>query len=220
MHQLKRVDDNIFLDRDSKTFQALISYLRNDRKVYPQFQDTNDQRMFQEELNFWGIKDDRLDELKLSAKFPARIVEMIQQEPGSDLNSKVDVSDVVKQTWNLLGPLRLTELIKNSVDTVDFNLDFGQTIDKFNTLNQGQQNPKTGKMEGICRMIFSEPNGHLYEGQCKNERRDGWGRQIYCDGNYYIGHWKDNKKNGWGKKVYIKSGKIEEGNWENGELRN
>lgn len=69
-------------------------------------------------------------------------------------------------------------------------------------------------------MIFAEPNSHIYEGQCKHDqKRNGYGRQIYCDGNYYIGHWKDDKKNGWGKKVYVKTGKVEEGNWANGEFK-
>jgi len=59
MHNLKKIDDKIFLDRDGFTFQTLINYLRNDRKIYPEFENANDQRLFTEELNFWGIKDDR-----------------------------------------------------------------------------------------------------------------------------------------------------------------
>ena len=59
MHQLKRVDNSIFLDRDGSTFQKLVNYLRNERKIYPEFEYPNDQRLFTEELNYWGIKDDR-----------------------------------------------------------------------------------------------------------------------------------------------------------------
>ena len=33
MHELKIIDDEVFLDRDGKTFEALVNYLRNDRKV-------------------------------------------------------------------------------------------------------------------------------------------------------------------------------------------
>jgi hypothetical protein len=65
MHELKRVDNSIFLDRDGTTFQKLVNYLRNDRKIYPEFENTNDQRLFTEELNYWCIKDDRLEEKKL-----------------------------------------------------------------------------------------------------------------------------------------------------------
>ena len=37
LHDIKKVDDNVFLDRDGKTFQSLVNYLRNDRKIYPEF---------------------------------------------------------------------------------------------------------------------------------------------------------------------------------------
>ena len=59
MHELKKVDDAYFIDRDGNTFMSLINYLRNDRKVYPEFDSANDQKNFSEELTFWGIKDDR-----------------------------------------------------------------------------------------------------------------------------------------------------------------
>ena len=147
---------------------------------------------------------------------------MLKIEPGEeiDFSSKNDVNDIVRQTWNMLGAFRLIDIVKNSIDEVDFTLPYGKSLDKYRTQLYGQTNSKTGKCEGICRLIFAEPNSHIYEGQCKNDqKRNGYGRQIYVDGNYYIGHWKDDKKNGWGKKVYVKSGKIEEGNWENGEFR-
>jgi hypothetical protein len=31
MHDLKKIDDKVFLDRDGKCFQYLVNYLRNDR---------------------------------------------------------------------------------------------------------------------------------------------------------------------------------------------
>jgi hypothetical protein len=31
MHDLKKIDDKVFLDRDGKSFQYLVNYLRNDR---------------------------------------------------------------------------------------------------------------------------------------------------------------------------------------------
>jgi len=37
MHDLKKVDGEVFLDRDGKTFETLINYLRNERKVFPEF---------------------------------------------------------------------------------------------------------------------------------------------------------------------------------------
>ena len=47
----------------------MVNYLRNDRKIYPEFENPNDQRLFSEELNYWGIKDDRLEEKKIESKF-------------------------------------------------------------------------------------------------------------------------------------------------------
>jgi len=107
--------------------------LRNDRKVYPEFDSSNDQRLFTEELNFWGIKDDRLEERRLEQKFPNEIVEMLKIEPGDeiDFSDKNDVQDVVRQTWHMLGPLRLIDIVKNSTDEIDSSLQYGKSMDKF-----------------------------------------------------------------------------------------
>ena len=133
LHDIKKVDDSIFLDRDGKTFQSLVNYLRNDRKVYPEFDSSNDQRLFTEELNFWGIKDDRLEERRLEQKFPNEIVEMLKIEPGDeiDFSDKNDVQDVVRQTWHMLVPLRLIDIFKNSTDEIDSSLQYGKSMDKF-----------------------------------------------------------------------------------------
>jgi len=124
MHEIKKVEDSVFLDRDGKTFQTLINYLRNDRKIYPEFDNQNDQRLFVEELNFWGIKDDRLEETRLEKKFPAEIVDMLKIEPGEeiDFTEKNEVQDNVRQTWHMLGPIRLLDIVKNSVDKIDETL--------------------------------------------------------------------------------------------------
>lgn len=98
MHELKKVDQSIFLDRDGKTFQTLINYLRNERKIYPEFESQNEQRLFSEELNFWGIKDDRQEEKRLEVKFPAEMIEMLKIEPGEeiDFSNKNEVNDIVR----------------------------------------------------------------------------------------------------------------------------
>jgi len=62
-HELKKTDDgSIFLDRDGKTFNTLVNFLRNNRRIYPEFTDINEKKLFQEEMLFWNIKDDRVDE--------------------------------------------------------------------------------------------------------------------------------------------------------------
>ena len=55
MHELKKVEDEVFLDRDGKTFETLINYLRNNRKVFPEFTDKNSENHFYKELHYWGI---------------------------------------------------------------------------------------------------------------------------------------------------------------------
>jgi len=55
MHELKKTDEAVFIDRDGKTFEFLVNYLRNDRRVFPDFADKNEETMFIKELHFWGI---------------------------------------------------------------------------------------------------------------------------------------------------------------------
>ena len=55
VHELKMKDDEIFLDRDGSAFEMLVNYLRNDRKVFPEFNDKNSENMFYKELHYWGI---------------------------------------------------------------------------------------------------------------------------------------------------------------------
>ena len=55
MHELKKINEEVFLDRDGTTFQHLVNYLRNDREVLPEFMDYNDELHFFKELDFWKI---------------------------------------------------------------------------------------------------------------------------------------------------------------------
>jgi len=56
MHMLKYTDDKeVFLDRDGRTFETLLNYLRNDRKIFPDFKERQDENMFFKELHFWKI---------------------------------------------------------------------------------------------------------------------------------------------------------------------
>jgi len=54
-NELKKVDEEVFLDRDGKTFLNLVNYLRNDREVFPDFMDHNDEIQFLKELDFWQV---------------------------------------------------------------------------------------------------------------------------------------------------------------------
>ncbi len=60
MHQLKKLGEEIFLDRDGKIFEILINYLRNGRQIFPSFTDLNMEILFLKELHFWGIDEHNL----------------------------------------------------------------------------------------------------------------------------------------------------------------
>ena len=58
MHQLKFQGEEVFLDRDGKTFENVVNYLRNDRKVFPEFNEKHDENMFFKELHYWNIDEE------------------------------------------------------------------------------------------------------------------------------------------------------------------
>ena len=70
LHELKKIDGEVFLDRDGKTFQFLVNYLRNDREVFPEFVDPNDEIHFFKELDFWKIPTRQHTARKLPATAP------------------------------------------------------------------------------------------------------------------------------------------------------
>lgn len=43
------------MDRDGKTFQTLLNYLRNNRKIFPEFSEKYDETMFFKELHYWNV---------------------------------------------------------------------------------------------------------------------------------------------------------------------
>lgn len=69
MHKLQMIDDHVFLDRDGKTFEIMLNYLRYDRKLWPDFRSEGEQKLLQQELLFWGIRDDTQSELAIRKKF-------------------------------------------------------------------------------------------------------------------------------------------------------
>jgi hypothetical protein len=51
-------------------------------------------------------------------------------------------------------------------------------------------------MKEILRMIIEKvtwSNGNIYEGDYKNDKREGHGKFVYAKGIVYDGNWKDNK---------------------------
>lgn len=77
-----------------------------------------------------------MEERRLEAKFPEEIVNMFKIEPGDELDSlkNLEVSDIVRQTWNMLGPLRLFEVVENSAERVEVSYPYGKSMDRHGTM--------------------------------------------------------------------------------------
>ena len=68
-------------------------------------------------------------------------------------------------------------------------------------------------MSGKGKFTFSD--GKCYEGEYKNNLKDGFGTFKWVDGRKYTGLWKEGKQHG--KGTLLKKGISREGIWENGK---
>ena len=55
-------------------------------------------------------------------------------------------------------------------------------------------------------------NGDIYDGDWKDDKRNGKGKYTWVDGNIFEGDWKDDKRNGKGKYTWV-NGDLYEGDW-------
>ena len=67
--QLKKVNGEVFLDRNGKIFEAMIDYLRDGRQTMPKFSEFNDQIRFTQELAYWGVTAVTVTEKQLAENF-------------------------------------------------------------------------------------------------------------------------------------------------------
>ena len=149
-------NDVVYLDRDFKVFDAMIKYLRNNRKVYPNFDNPSEAEAFAQELEYWGIKtfNDDLEEKRLRMKLPSSLIDFLESEPFK-------AHEGAKKKWKDLGPLKLRSIEKFSYyPDIDFDLKFGHSKKYANF--SGQMNVD-GDIHGIGRYIVN--GGTIYEGQ-------------------------------------------------------
>lgn len=66
---------------------------------------------------------------------------------------------------------------------------------------------RRGKKDGNGVLVQA---GDRYEGEWKNDLRDGYGTQVYCFGDTYVGYWKEDKHHGEGT-LTQKDGTVYEG---------
>ena len=239
MHQLKKIDNEVFLDRDGKTFQYLVNYLRNDREVFPEFVDPNDEIQFFKEMDFWGIQTRSNQSMgKRTTQSPTHIQSqpaqpiVVQHIPAQDhchvqvVQSKNiipqdlerDITDVGSEDSHGVA-LKAAKDKWNELGPLrleDIVKNSKEPIDQQTQFGQSSYNKyiigqlgSNDKVTGVGKEI----NHIIYEGQFKDDIYNGFGRFIYSNGNYYIGNWLDGKRSGYGKLV-DKTGRIYEGQWQ------
>jgi hypothetical protein len=64
---------------------------------------------------------------------------------------------------------------------------------------------------------YTKVNGNVYEGEWKDDKRSGRGKYTKANGKIYEGEWKDDKRNGRGKLTYA-SGEVYEGEFKDGDF--
>ncbi|CDW91836.1 protein kinase domain containing protein [Stylonychia lemnae] len=122
----------------------------------------------------------------------------------------------------------LFELCDLANESLDKHLEIEEEK-KGNQGHQGRQNrqnsPNYNKKDAVALIkstnaVVNEiiakigDDGSVYDGLWKNDKKDGYGRFVYVEGNYCIAEYKDGLRNGYGK-YYSKDGWIYEGQYIN-----
>ncbi len=74
---------------------------------------------------------------------------------------------------------------------------------------------KDDKRNGRGKLTWA--NGDVYEGDFKNDKRNGRGKETYDNGDFYEGEFKNGKVHGRGKETYA-NGDVYEGEWKDDKL--
>ena len=83
--------------------------------------------------------------------------------------------------------------------------------------NQDEHHEYNFQMRGNGERVKKPPvnleSGAIYEGEWLDNKRDGYGKQIWPDESKYEGNWLNDKANGYGK-LFHYDGDIYEGEWQ------
>ena len=79
---------------------------------------------------------------------------------------------------------------------------------------EGYAIPGTESKEG--QGTLREPNGRVYTGNWKNNKRNGQGQQTFQDGSWYNGNWSNDKMDGYGEYHYA-NGEVYKGYFKGGK---
>ena len=65
--------------------------------------------------------------------------------------------------------------------------------------------------------VFTWPDGRRYEGEYKDDKKEGYGEFEWDGGKKYKGFWKNGKQHGEGMLYSVKAKAWRKGIWENGK---
>lgn len=102
-HENTKLADKIFVDRDAKSFQHLVNYLRQQNVYSPVFDSRYEEDLFVKELSFWGIQaphfGSQAKESALVGSLPKRLVDFMKSEPSG-------LADNALNRWKQLGAIK------------------------------------------------------------------------------------------------------------------
>ena len=200
-HTLTKRDDVVFLDRDPDVFVMVVSYLRNGL-IYPPIEDFVLKERFYKELEYWQLPEpkrnlDKLDDL----------TNIFEEAPKKVSDQRTN------DMWKKHGCFDLKSAIKDGKISVNESLTVVKEVKRQGHSDYSGQNP-TADTKFIGRWLYSIS---LYEGELvldtqSNFKKEGFGRLVSVN-NVFEGNYKENKRCGYGREIKA-NGEIREGKWE------
>ena len=68
--------------------------------------------------------------------------------------------------------------------------------------------------------VFTWPDGRKYQGDYKDDKKEGYGCFEWADGRKYRGYWKNGKQHGEGEFYNVATNTWKKGNWNEGRRVN
>jgi len=119
-----------------------------------------------------------------------------------------------KTGWYLCSGGTKYKLLEGGKLTSDGKIE-GKVIIRFASGNVFEGNMKNNLRNGYGKMFFE--TGNVYEGNWLNGSSHGYGKLTFSNGDIHEGNYKNGSHHGFGK-IMFANGKVEEGIWENGKF--
>ena len=128
--------------------------------------------------------------------FPNELIDLIYKILKVDPLERPEIKDIVNTCREIL------EKIEK------------ENKEKENKENDEKKNENDKEKKEIKNMINKIYDNGKYEGEMKNDKREGYGKFEYKNGDIYEGYWENDLRNGKGTLIY-KCGNKYEGEWKN-----